>query len=396
MEDKEAKKCKNKAAIHELPDEVIIEILSKTTSKDLGRCNCVSKQWRYSFTIGAFERRHSYSSASINIDGMISAIFPPWTLKVNSTSNGFKLLTFEIPSKFNKNENNGSIVEGKLKMLPSNLSKFDHCSNIYHGLVCVFKKVVGPYSDLSTVVYSIRTNDVVVLPTSTNYDDYLSNGMKLQTSCFIGFDTKKKEYKIVRMISYYDFSDRNLGTSYETLVVGSRSWNRIDDAKLPSSLSRGFVSLFGHCCCIDGVIFWIQYYPTHGYSIRSHTVAAFDLSHGEFYVFDLDKVLQESSFDRWHETCYIAAVRGCPTVFALRKKYNGDDEVLVCTFFDLKMTTSVLSRTVTRWNFLPRISVSESRFIIMQLGGRRNEGVRISCKDLEKDMSCEIEAQVLN
>ncbi|KAK9690233.1 hypothetical protein RND81_09G114400 [Saponaria officinalis] len=188
MEDIAAQKCKNKASIHELPDEVIIEILSKTTLKDLGRCSCVSKQWRYSFTIGAFKRRHSYSSGSINVDGMISAIFPPWTLTVNSISNGFKLLTFEIPSKFNKNENNGSIVQGKLKMLPSNLSQFDQCSDIYHGLVCIFKQVVGLYSDLSTVLYSIRTNDVVLLPTSTNYDD-LSKVMKLRTSCFIGFDT---------------------------------------------------------------------------------------------------------------------------------------------------------------------------------------------------------------
>ncbi|KAK9664469.1 hypothetical protein RND81_14G044800 [Saponaria officinalis] len=391
MEDKEA--SKTKAAIPELPDEVIIEILSKTTSEDLGRCSCVSKQWRYSLTIEAFKRR---LSCSINVDGMISAIFPPWTLK-NSTLNGFKLLTFEIPSKFNKNENNGSIVEGKLKMLPSNLSKFDHCSNICHGLVCVFKKVVGPYSDLSTVLYSIRTNDVVVLPTSTNYDDYLSNGMKLQTSCFIGFDTKKKEYKIVRMISYYNFSKRKSSTSYETLLLGSRSWNRIDDAKVPSSLSRGFASWFRYGFCLDGVIFWIQNYPKHGCGRCSYTVAAFDLSHEEFHVFDFNKILRESSFDRRRNMCYIAALGGCPTVFALPRELHGDDEVLVCTFSDLKMTTVAWSRTVSRWSFLPCISVSESRFVIRvkQLGWGRNGRV-LSCKDLEKDMSCEIEAQVLS
>ncbi|KAK9664467.1 hypothetical protein RND81_14G044000 [Saponaria officinalis] len=395
-EDKEAKKCKNKTAtaILELPDEVIIEILLKTTSKDLARCNCVSKQWRYSFTIEAFKRRLSYSSGSINVDGMITAIFPPWTLTMNSTSNRFKLLTFEIPSKFNKNENNGSIVEGKLKMLPSNLLQFDRCSNIYHGLVCLFKKVVGPYSVLSSVLYSIRTHDVVVLPTSTNYD-YLSNVMNLRTSCFIGFDTKRKEYKIVRMISYYYFSDRILGTSYETLLLGSRSWNRIDDAKVPSALSRGFASWYGHGICLEGVVFWIQYNEIHGSGTCSHTVAAFDLSHEEIHVFDFDKVLRESSFDSLPDMCYIAAVRGCPTVFALRKKYNGDDEVLVCTFSDLKMATVAWSRTVSRWSFLPCISVSESRFIIMQLGWRRNKSV-LSCKDLEKYMSCEIEAQVLN
>ncbi|KAK9664123.1 hypothetical protein RND81_14G020600 [Saponaria officinalis] len=257
--------------------------------------------------------------------------------------------------------------------LPSNLSQFDQCSNIYHGLVCIFKQLDGPYSILSTVLYSIRTNVVVVLPTSTNYRD-LSKVTKLRKSCFIGFDTLTKEYKIVRMISYYDISERNLSTSYETLILGSRSWNRIDDAKVPSSLSRGWASWFGHGFCLDGVIFWIQYNAAHRYGKCSHTVAAFDLRHEEFHVFDFDKVLR-ASFHRRPDMCYIAAVRGCPTVFALRTKYNGHDQVLVCTFSDLKMTTVAWSRTVSRWSFLPCISVSESRFIVMQLGWRRHKGV---------------------
>ncbi|KAK9664468.1 hypothetical protein RND81_14G044700 [Saponaria officinalis] len=393
MKDKKAKKSKTKAAIPELPDEVIIEILSKTTSEDLGRCNCVSKQWRCSLTIEAFKRRLSYSSGSVNVDGIITAIFPPSILTLNSTLNGFTLLTFEIPSKFNKNENNAFIVEGKLKRLPSILSQFHLCSNIYHGLVCVFNRWV-PYLDLSIVLYSIRTNDVVVLPTSTNYDN-LSNLVKPRTSCFIGFDKLRKEYKIVRMITYYNLSDKKSSTSYETLLLGSRSWNRIDDAKVPLSLSQGFAFLYGHGICLDGVIFWIQYNATSGPGRWSLTVAAFDLSHEEFHVFDFDKILRESFFDRQPNICYIAAVRDCPTVFALRKKYNGDDEMLVCTFSDLKMTTVPWSRTVSKWRFLPCISVSESRFIVMPSAWRWNRGV-LSCKDLEKDMSCEIETQVLN
>ncbi|KAK9713717.1 hypothetical protein RND81_06G046700 [Saponaria officinalis] len=396
MEYKKAKKCKNKAAIPELPDQVIVEILSKTTSKALGRCNCVSKQWRYSFTTEAFKRRLSYSSGSINVDGMIIAIFPPSTSNLNSTLNGFKLLKFEIPSKFNKNENNGSIVQGKLKMLlPSNLSQFDKCSNIYDGLACVFNQCVDSYSDLSIVLYSIRTNDVVVLPMSTNYDN-LSNLARLQKFCFIGFDTLRKEYKIVRMVRcydlYYDLSDRKSSTTYETLVLGSRSWNRIDGAKVPLSLSRGCASWYGHGICLEGVVFWIHYNATHGSGTYRYTVAAFDLSHDEFYVFDFDKILLESSFNTVPDMCYIAALRGCPTVFALQKK-DDHDEVLVCTFSDVKMTTVAWTRTVSTWSFMPYASVSESRFIIRHAGLKTNTGVHLLCKDLDKDFNWEIQVK---
>ncbi|KAL9237891.1 hypothetical protein vseg_012387 [Gypsophila vaccaria] len=360
-----------------LPDELIIEILSKLSMKDLSICNCVSQLWRDSFTIQAFKRRHSTSSDVIGVNGMIRVLYHPLS---SSTSNQFELLTFEIPSKYNKNNDiNTSILEGQLRTLPLRLLKFDWCSNIYHGLACIYNLWFDSRSDLPIILYSTRVNAWVVLPTSRNYGNFSDLGSKNQR-CFIGFDTLRTEYKIVRVITYYET------TSYETLVLGSRSWNRIDNVKVPSSLLVGWRPIYENGFCLDGVIFWMHLsVVTHGN--HSHTVVAFDLNHEEFRVFNLDKILTESSFTS--RECYLAALRGCPTVLAWQP--HNHDEVLVCTFSDCKMTSVAWSKRIATRGFYPRTCVSQSRLVVMcKRSTTMKEDVYFLCTDLENDTRWEI------
>ncbi|KAL8090460.1 hypothetical protein AgCh_039787 [Apium graveolens] len=233
-----------------VPDELILEILSRTPVKDLIRLRCVSKSWLALTVDPQFIHMHLTRNAPIN-KGILFRGYAP-----NYTS--------EIMSFLRINESPCTLF--KLKVEPNQPRKFDHtrrfefsryfyemafCGSV-NGIVCLSH--YGRDSNSGNLVEweqfavlwnpAIRRCKPILLPTRGCFDDDL-----WIPSVGLGFNADANDFKIFRIVPV------RLGRSLSRVEIYSAnldSWNRVQRSApfLPRSPNCNFI--------VKGVPYWID------------------------------------------------------------------------------------------------------------------------------------------
>lgn len=233
-----------------VPDELILEILSRTPVKDLIRFRCVSKSWLALTVDPHFIYKHLNHNASISKGILFRGYAPNYTseimsfLRINeSPSTLFKLkVKLNQPRKFDQTR------------------RFEFCKFFYemafcgsiNGIVCLSH--YGRDSNSGNFVEceqfavlwnpAIRRCKPILLPTRTYSDDDL-----WVASVGLGFNADANDFKIFRIVPV------RLGRSLSRVEIYSAnldSWNHTQRSVpfLPRSPNCNFI--------IKGMPYWID------------------------------------------------------------------------------------------------------------------------------------------
>lgn len=254
------------ARSNDLPEDVVILILYWLPVKSLLRFMCVCKSWFALVESSSFITKHLHTNLNNDSGGLLVELY----------SNTFFLLseeTLEVIEKFD-------LLGDKLDMVG--------CCN---GLICLQTR---PAEDVT--LWNPATRKLKVLRRFTNLSrDYNSSMFGF------GFDVKSNDYKVVRVLYYYNkgrYRDR-----YRQAAVynsSSDSW-RLINAVVPS------FHMDRHGLYLNGIYYWLTepYYMCAGPT----NVLSFDMSGEVFHTTPLP-----SRFNNWGD---LHVVNGSVAVYRL-------------------------------------------------------------------------------
>ncbi|KAB2063906.1 hypothetical protein ES319_A10G250300v1 [Gossypium barbadense] len=175
----------------ELPEVLVMEILSKLPVKSLARFNCVCKYWCSSFQIPHFIFKHYHNNIKNNNLNLLlrrhdGNTFQPYLSQLSNEKDKKNLVKQNIHLPFFKNA------------IPS-------VYGVCHGLLCL--------QELSTdkaALWNPSTREFKILPPSSiQRPPYLSpmeGNLALYGVSFdhaaLGFDSKTNDYKVIRFVSF--------------------------------------------------------------------------------------------------------------------------------------------------------------------------------------------------
>ena len=249
-----------------LPRDLLLEIFLRFPVQSLTRFKCVCKSWY----------------ALINNPKFISM-----HLNYNSNNNGFVLIKRCLLTCLGKKENLFSLVSRKdfssvyitvdlpLYKKEPYLQLLGHCD----GIICL-----SNYRD-DIVLCNPATKESMVLPKSCLPCFSSNTNLIPQTNAMgFGYDLKNQQYKVVRIVSYWEeFGDSlPLLSRVEVYTMGTDSWREIKNVKVPAHVQ------FSPCFDIyfNGAFHW------HAMDYNNNEVIlSFNMGEEEFQVIPMPDFL---------------------------------------------------------------------------------------------------------
>ncbi|XP_050228788.1 F-box protein CPR1-like [Mercurialis annua] len=224
----------------QIPLEIVSKIISRCEAAALGRCRCVSKQWRALIGSPHFIKQHLEYATRANFS---SVFFKQQSSLVQASMDS--TATFSVP------------ITDEVKPF----------------------FIVGTCSGL-LLLRKNQTHDFCILNPTTNQHVYLkkllpSDFLSQATAVFLGFgfgyDSGKDDYKVIRIAQ--EFNPATMGYLRTEMVISSVKKKALKFVKMPYFIQTtlGFFS--------DGALHWLMGKYNHE---NLRLIVGYDLATGEF------------------------------------------------------------------------------------------------------------------
>ncbi|XP_074270690.1 putative F-box protein At2g02030 [Silene latifolia] len=247
----------------DIPEEILIDILSRLPPESLSKCKSVSKHWNDTLIIQAFMLKHSRSYDKHSKLAFVA--HRPFNEKTS-------VLSFDLSNR--TSSRTMEIIGHRDRSTDTLFDNYicNDMSNICNELVCLFNQ-------FSTRVglLNIRTHEFIHLPAVTI--QRLGPGI-LGPSIFLyalGYDPVSKVYKVLSI-----YGGRYVcRTKAAIFTLGSKHWKPVEYKFLNCWRCNNKL-------CLDGVIYWVNDNQIDGAKVV--TVVAFDLNRELFIDYELDSI----------------------------------------------------------------------------------------------------------
>ncbi|KAJ4826236.1 hypothetical protein Tsubulata_032293 [Turnera subulata] len=236
-----------------IPEDVIVSILSKLPAKSLMRFRCVSRSWDRLITSSAFINRHLSSTNRTNnllLFIVSECIFDPYFLYPGEHFP--EICGEELYCPFRSRETSSFGVK-----------KVGSC----RGVICLCDDTEGYFDRFTLWNPSIRRTVFVPEPTIT----FRSHGRHITSQGF-GYDSSSNDYKLVRLVYSssidIDYGKEPLPPLVEVYSLKSGSWRMVpSDVKLNLDRNKG-------CAFMNGACHWLA----HSWDLPGDRILSFDMS----------------------------------------------------------------------------------------------------------------------
>lgn len=278
----------------QIPDDVILDILSRLPAKSVVRFRCVSRTW-YSFTHDPFFACLHHARSLTRDNG--SAL----------------LLSYPDPSS---SSTSFSFFERKQGFRNLQISNVDqqctHLSEIIRGILCIHDR-----RSHRVDICNITTQETITLPRSTNIRIRSGAGVDFdivyEPRYSFGFNSSTRDYKVVNICSITRYKlqvNPNNGLStrevsqrtveFEIFTIGcgrgAGSWRKIDPGNPYDQELHGLSS---ESVCADGVIHWRHRV------FDQEILLAFDLKQEKFQIIQVPKEALEFHLMKQVKGCLV-------------------------------------------------------------------------------------------
>ncbi|CAH9086129.1 unnamed protein product [Cuscuta epithymum] len=257
MERASKRKIMNASLLSFLPEEILLEILTKLPVKSLLQLKCVCKSAYSLFTDPSFIELHHNMCSTLPGKTSILMHFPTRT---NMTRHVYYTINMSEGSQ-------GKLRSCYVPYLERKLFRKHHLRSSANGLVCLYKK---PHD---VIVCNLSTRQHISLP-----EAHEVHGSKSPKSgcALLGFDPVLKTFKVLKSVQYLDSRDVQKHWIF-TLGV-DKSWREINiDSYFPHC---SFDSFYSHSSSVyvEGVIYSLNWHRGNidDFS-RCDDIAAFDV-----------------------------------------------------------------------------------------------------------------------
>ncbi|KAK8524837.1 hypothetical protein V6N13_015836 [Hibiscus sabdariffa] len=242
----------------DLPEALVLEILSKLPVKSLTRFRCVCKPWSSSFQTPLFITKHLQNNLRNNNLNLLHKGF------CGDTRDGvysFSQLSTEKGRNFSVKQNFHLPFSGKGW---SNLAVDGPCN----GILCL---ELDDGRD-KAALWNPSTREFKILPQSPVQDSTSFDCLGLG----FGYDSRTDDYKVVRFVVNYFEEDSDAGSMFEhnyqveLYSLRSDSWKEISYPGVDPHNSPPFN------CYINGVYYW------HATESSGHLILSFDMVNEKF------------------------------------------------------------------------------------------------------------------
>ncbi|MCD9646951.1 hypothetical protein HAX54_037208 [Datura stramonium] len=254
-----------------LPEELIIDILYRLPVKSIGRCRCLSKQWRDFLSDPHFIKCHFNLHAPIQEEKLILV---SWRWELHTIT-------------FNHIPQDG--IDGISRKLN------------FQQLLDNWVSVAGSCNGLVLVVDRENVK-FLINPTTLKYHQIpnFDLALSLRGSCHmygLGYDVLSDDYKVVAL-SYHDTNNEfKTDTFVDIYSVRKGLWMELENSPYDHSLTDRASGVL-----VNGALHWLAC-RTSEYST---VIAAFDLSDEKFSEVPGPTILKNNCF-----MCNLAALKGC-------------------------------------------------------------------------------------
>ncbi|CAL5394649.1 unnamed protein product [Camellia sinensis] len=246
-----------------LPQEMLVDILTRLPAKVVVQCKCISKHWRSLIEDPSFVDLH-HTRAQSRPYLVISLINCSLT-KIHFFSADYE----GGPAQY---------------LLTDFLSGLYHIKQSVNGLICGYLRKSN-----SIFIVNPTTRQFVTLPPTRllTYDANFTHEPDLS----FGFDPFTKQYKVLLTTfihikgegECYDYLDYKC----EIFTLGTHSWREIDCLSVPWHYEFG-----GGGCCVNGVIHWRNrsyYIPKPSPPMSADVIVTFELKNERFQMIPLPR-----------------------------------------------------------------------------------------------------------
>eukprot|EP00268_Persea_americana_P024941 TRINITY_DN24311_c0_g1_i3.p1 TRINITY_DN24311_c0_g1~~TRINITY_DN24311_c0_g1_i3.p1 ORF type:complete len:429 (-),score=43.12 TRINITY_DN24311_c0_g1_i3:147-1433(-) len=294
-----------------LPQEIIMDILSRLPIHFLLQCTLVSKAWR-----NIIVRNPIFASMQHN-----------QALENRHKSHGL-MFCLENPSKSPNLYlvERGGAPHGKLTVMYAQLTCLECWFDVIgscNGLLCFsyYDNGVGGYCKSNRACVSNPiTGECVILPSEDSKCAWISG---------FGFDSTRKEYKVVRVVHN---RDAVLSTA-EIHTLGSNSWRRIEDD--PHSRTKYMRSQSD--VLVNGRLHWCSF-PNKPIFIFS-----LDMGHEQFEEVPVVTGLGSRGF------IYLVDWKGCLAIVEVELMLKDDDALHIWVMKEYNVKESWTRQANVRW-----------------------------------------------
>ncbi|OMO81083.1 hypothetical protein COLO4_23770 [Corchorus olitorius] len=242
----------------DLPEELMIDILTRLPVKTLVRFECIHKSWKSLIKSSDFVITHSQNPKNRTHGSIFVAYYD------HDSGNVFSSLFFRsiAPNSFD--------VRADL-VIPSIIKQRYTIRSSCNGLVCLCN-----YDPCSIVLYNPCLNQCKILPTSNLYHNQV---MSLSELFGFGYDSTNNDYKVVRELRTWDYVPRRITQVYS---LRSNSWRKLGSNIIPDDIRLCGGIGFGSDCLFNGAIHRLAYYPRNNHAGK---IVSFDVCNEEFHMF---------------------------------------------------------------------------------------------------------------
>ncbi|KAK6930062.1 F-box domain [Dillenia turbinata] len=214
-----------------LPEELIIEILSRLPAKSVLRFRCVCKSWKSLFSEPEFVQKHLHMSNS-------NTHFKNHKVILNCADYQFLLKSCCLYNVLNEPSEWAFPLEYSLKGTDYSIVVVGSCN----GLVCIVFEQIMAYIWNPSIRESKRLPDLGLEPEFRSISTY-----------GFGFDHSHDDYKVVSVFSTVEGFKRK--TEVTVYSLRSNSWKRIEDfpCGFPTNETGKFLSGQLHFVAFDNV-----------------------------------------------------------------------------------------------------------------------------------------------
>ncbi|XP_062029059.1 F-box protein CPR1-like [Rosa rugosa] len=216
---------------HNIPQELIFDILARLSTKDLIRLMCVSKAWNAAIQDPEWAKLHLQLSFKRN------SMDPSFLILPSKLDEFFKMTLFE-------NDRNGRIM--LIKQPSKQVEKRNKILGCCNGLLCIF----GSLENEDFGLWSPTIHKFKRIPLSA-FNKWT------QSNTFYGFryDSVNDDYKFVRMGQFKDPSGVVTSSEVQVYSLKLHSWKRVQD--LPAHLNKDYI-FASNGVCLDSSLHWLM------------------------------------------------------------------------------------------------------------------------------------------
>ncbi|KAJ9558554.1 hypothetical protein OSB04_013168 [Centaurea solstitialis] len=242
-------------AVEELPDEVIVEILSILPAKSLLRCRLVCKCWLNLISSTKFKLMHLHNFNQLNPRYFVRRLF---------------LVDFKVEECYDVHLDDEAFTLDRSTQIefPFDRIRESYCFRIVgccHGVVCLYDEDENISFSWDMVILwnpSIRRKLTLTLP--------IFNPIKSSVVLGFGYDKVSDDFKVVSLT--YDWSSFSTRPKVEVYIVKTGFWRKV---VFPGDLRCFNIQSAWSQIFSNGCVHWIARDPTPGvsrYSIMTYDV----------------------------------------------------------------------------------------------------------------------------